>query len=312
VLLVVSIYVGYVTEAVARERRRRLEVEDRLHKELQGMTRVQALVSTLSLEVDPDRLFQGVAETARSLLDVPSSVFWRAKDEARFRAAPTAGFPAPLAGMDEALARAVAGGKVLRIAAGQEGESESWGRRARELGLAEVLLAPFTDRVASHQGCLVVAWPAPHEHLEVEEEALQVLVQQAGICIENSALYRLLGQTRDVWQAAFQSIPTPIVIVDANSRIVQANPSFLALGEFDFASLVGTSVQEVLRGACHRDGRPAALEDLEAARNGPARLTLPRLKGEFDVTRGPYLGAAGSSGGTVWVLRKLSADIVAG
>ncbi len=320
VLLVVAIYVGYVTEAVARERRRRVESEDRLHKELQGMNRVQSLVSSLSLELDPDRLFQGVADTARALLDVPSAaVFWGAKGETRFRGARTDGFPAALAELGERpaggaspLLRALSGTDVLRLAPGAEGACPEWAGRVRELGLDEVLFAPFADRVAGHQGCLVVAWPAPHEHLRVEEEALQVLVQQAGICIENSALYRLLGQTRDVWQAAFQSIPTPVVIVDGESRIVQANPAFLALAELDLATLVGSSFGDVLRGASHPGGRPVAGEELGAALNGPARLTIPRLRGDFDVTKGPYVGAAGSGAGTVWVLRKLSADVVTG
>ena len=49
-LLVVSIYVGYVSEAVAREHRDRQEAEDRLTKELRGMSRFQTLASSVMAE----------------------------------------------------------------------------------------------------------------------------------------------------------------------------------------------------------------------------------------------------------------------
>src|SRR5689334_21660722 len=113
------------------------------------------------------------------------------------------------------------------------------------------------------------------------------MVQQASVSLENASLYQMLAQTRDIWQAAFQSIPTPVVIVDARSRIVQANPAFLAMGAFDFATLLGSSFDDVLQGAAYLNGSravgPAAFD--------AARLTIPKLNGEFDVTRGPYVGA---------------------
>jgi hypothetical protein len=43
-----------------------------------------------------------------------------------------------------------------------------------------------------------------------------------------------------------------------------------------------------------------------------ARLTIPKLNGEFDVTRGPYIGANDAGSGTVWVLRKLESEMTAG
>jgi len=69
---------------------------------------------------------------------------------------------------------------------------------------------------------------------------------------------------------------------------------------------VGSRFDEVLEGATTPDGRPADLGDGTSV-PGSVRLTLPRLGGEFEVARGPYLGAEqGNRPGTVWVLRRLA------
>ena len=39
-------------------------------------------------------------------------------------------------------------------------------------------------------------------------------------------------------------------------------------------------------------------------------MLFPKLGGEFDVMRGPYMGAGSEDPGIVWVLRKLSAEVV--
>jgi PAS domain-containing protein len=121
----------------------------------------------------------------------------------------------------------------------------------------------------------------------------------------------MLAQTRDIWQAAFQSIPTPVVIVDGKSRIVQANPAFLALGDFDFTTLMGSSFADVLEGAAYPNGSLVYPGGVVPAAFDAARLTIPKLNGEFDVTRGPYVGANQAGTGMVWVLRKVETDAVA-
>jgi PAS domain-containing protein len=170
----------------------------------------------------------------------------------------------------------------------------------------ELLLTSFTDRVDGTRATLLVAWDPAHEHLRAEEEAVQVLAQQSGLILENASLYRLLSRTRDLWQSAFQSIPAPVVILDAASRVVQANPAFLRLGSFDLAAIIGSSFWEVLEGAATSDGR--RIKEEEAGAPPAGRLRIPRLHGEFDVTRGPYAGAERAAGGSVWVLRKIPAD----
>lgn len=310
VLFVVAIYVGYVSEAVARERQRRLEAEDRLRKELQGMRRIQSLAASPLAEPDPERVLAAAAEAARSLLGDPqAAVLWTGPGDAAFRVAPAPGFcpergrrwrstPPDLSPVREALEK----DQVVRLAPPAR---SPW----LEPGLSEVLLAPFADRVGNLQGALAVAWTGPHEHLKAEEEAAAALVDQARLCLENAALFRLLSQTRDVWQAAFQSIPAPVVILDGALRILQANPAFLALAGRDVADLVGRPFADVLEGACHADGTPWREEETAGGRT--VRLTIPRLNGRFDVTRGPYLGTAGGGPGTVWVLRPLAADVAA-
>jgi PAS domain-containing protein len=297
VLLVVAIYVGYVSEAVARERRQREEAEDRLDREVQGMNRAHAILSNAVLDPDPLRLFAAITDAARSLLNAThTGAFWTEKAGGPVQSSLSGGFPSALA--EE---WASASSPVLGQAAA---------RRVSAAG-GSALIVPFSDRVGGLTGGLAILWPPDHTPLRAEEQAAAMLVQQASLCLENASLYRILTQTRDVWQAAFQSIPTPVVIVDGAGRILQANPAFLTLGEFDLANLSGSSFRDVLEGASHASGAPLAPEEAQAPSFATARLAIPRLSGEFDVTRGPYLGAGGGSTGSVWVLRKLTADLAA-
>jgi PAS domain-containing protein len=306
VLLVVAIYVGYVSETVARERRRREQAEEHLTREVQGMNRLQALGAGNVAEQDSSVLLTSLADTACDLLGAPrAALFWRPRGEAALRSAGSRGFPAGLAARWAAapppdLARGLDGGPVRLLDAADPALAQAGPE------VVEALLAPLADRVDGTQAVVAVLWDRPHEHIKVEEEALLGLAQQAALILENASLYRLLSQTRDLWQAAFQSIPTPVVIIDAASRVVQANPAFLSLGAFDLSTLVGSSFSEVLEGASTPGGHPAGDE---TAAVGTVRLTIPRLQGEFDVTRGPYLGPTPAGGGIVWVLRKLSAGV---
>jgi PAS domain-containing protein len=315
VLLVVAIYVGYVSEAVAREYRDRQEAEDRLTKELRGMSRFQTLASNVLAEVDTARLFFAIAEAAREFLGCPyAAVFWTVPQGTRFEAALSNSFPEALAARWKAsdlesspVGKALKAGKVLRVTSMS---GEAW--LTAEAGIDEIVIAPFSDRAGGLQGSLVIVWTKPHVHVTAEEGAAEVMVQQASLLLENASLYQMLAQTRDIWQAAFQSIPTPVVIVDGKSRIVQANPSFLALGDFDFATLMGSSFDDVLAGAAYPNGTPVNQGGMAPAQFDAARLTIPKLNGEFDVTRGPYVGTNQAGTGMVWVLRKVEADALAG
>ena len=313
VLLVVAIYVGYVSEAVAREYRDRQEAEDRLTKELRGMSRFQALASNVMAETDTGRLFFAIAEAAREFLGCPyTAVFWIAPQHNKFDAALSTGFPEALAARWKAsdpettpVGKSFKAGRVLRFTSMS---GEAW-LTDPVAGIEEILVAPFADRAGGIQGSLVVVWVRPHQHVPAEEEAAAVMVQQASLSLENASLYQMLAQTRDIWQAAFQSIPTPVVIVDGKSRIVQANPAFMALGDFDFATLMGSSFDEVLEGAAYPNGSLAFQDGVAPATFDAARLTIPKLNGEFDVTRGPYVGANDTGTGMVWVLKKLESDV---
>lgn len=316
VLLVVAIYVGYVSEAVAREHRERQEAEDRLTKELRGMSRFQALASNVMAEVDTGRLFFAIAEAAREFLGCPyTAVLWVAPQATKFEAALSSGFPEALAARWKSsppdatpVGKSFKAGRVLRFTSMS---GEPW-LTDTEAAIDEILVAPFADRASGLQGSLVIVWTRPHAHLPAEEEVAQVMVQQASLSLENASLYQMLAQTRDIWQAAFQSIPTPVVIVDGKSRIVQANPAFLALGDFDFATLMGSSFDDVLAGAAYPNGSLVCVDGVTPAAFDAARLTIPKLNGEFDVTRGPYVGANDTGAGMVWVLRKVESDVAAG
>ncbi len=314
VLLVVAIYVGYVSENVARERRRREQTEEHLTREVQGMNCLQALAMGNVAEQESRSILESVAETARGLLGASrAALFSRPRREAAWQLVSSPGLAPGVAAAWAAepgspLQKAVEASDVLRLHAEGKGSPHPW-IAAAGAEAVELLLAPLTDRVDGTQAVIVVGMDRPHDHLPAEEAALKGLAQQAGLVLENTSLYRILSQTRDLWQAAFQSIPTPVVIVDSASRIVQANPAFLNLGSFDLSTVVGSSFADVLEGASKPDG--GALKD-EVASLGTVRLVIPRLRGEFDVNRGPYLGMSPVGGGIVWVLRKLSAGVGAG
>jgi PAS domain-containing protein len=300
VLLVVAIYVGYVSETVARERRQRQEAEQRLDRELRGMDRLHSLASEGLLARDSDAFFASLAGTAADLLGTPyAAVFWKSRDESRFRHAFASGVPEDVSsrwtGDTGRLADVASAEKPVRISA-----PHPW---LGEHGSA--LFAPFADRAGGASGLLALAWGPNHEPLRAEDGAAEGLARLASLVLENSSLYRLLSQTRDVWQSAFQSVPDPVVIVDGDARVVQANSAFLALGDFDPLTFVGSSFAEVLEGATTADGRP-----LDGG--STVRLTIPRLGGAFDVARGPYQGETRTGGGTVWVLRKIAEGVTAG
>lgn len=295
VLLVVAIYVGYVTENVARERRRRELAEEHLTRELQGMMRLQSLGAAGLAEQNLENLLGAAAETARALLDAPrAAIFWKGRDDKTFRHVGTPGF-AP-----ETAARWAADEEgVFRRALEAPGVLVLPAEHPACAGFGEILLAPLEDRVDGTRSLLAVAWDRPHDHLKAEEQALQVLAQQSGMLLENASLYRLLTQTRDLWQSAFQSIPLPVVIVDPQLCILQANAAFLRLGGFDLPTLVGTPFLDMLEGALTPEGRPAGKDTCA----GAMRLHIPKLNGDFEVIRGPYQAAAGM----VWLLRKVDA-----
>lgn len=298
VLLVVAIYVGYVSESVARERRRREEADQRLHRELQGMDRLLALSSEGLMARDPEAFFASLAGTAADLLNAPAAVFWKPKDGSAFRRALSPAFPEPLAsrwGADlETLERAACADQPLRLS-----PPHPWLE-----GLESALLAPFADRADGSLAILAVGWERGHEALRAEDDAVQALARTASLCLENASLYRMLSQTRDVWQAAFQSVPDPVVIVDGDARIVQANAAFMALGGLTPETLVGSSFAAMLEGAVTAGGRP-----LDGSAS--ARMSIPRLGGDFDVARGPYQGETKTGAGSVWILRKVVEDVTA-
>jgi PAS domain-containing protein len=284
---------------VAKERRRREKAEEQLTRELAGMNRLQALAGGGVAEQDPATLLAGVAEAAAGLLEAPrAAVFWSGRGDSAVRVARSRSFAPELASRwaaeaDSPVTGAFDSPRVLRFSR-EGGPSSPW-LGEPGLDLDELLLVAFTDRVEGARAVLLVAWDRPHEHLPAEEEAVQVLARQSSLLLENASLYRLLTQTRDLWQSAFQSIPTPVVIVDAQSRVAQANPAFLALGDFDLSALLGSPFQDVLEGSSDAEGRAG-------------RLSIPRLNGVFDVLKGPYAGAI-PAGGTVWVLRKVEAEL---
>jgi PAS domain-containing protein len=301
------VYVGYVTEGVARERRQRAEMLARLHQELRGMNRIQSLAAGVLADMDAPQLFEGIATTATDLLGSPcAGVVWIGKDSETPQVAAAPGLPGDLRDR----LRASFGEPPLASVFKAPGVVRLEGPGLAPLvppgsPLVELLLAPIVDRAGGTQGILAIGWKTPHAHVEAEEQAAALLVQQAALLLENATLYRMLSQTRDVWQSAFQSIPTPVVIVDGRGRIVQVNPAFLQLGEFDCVTVIGSSFGEALAGATFPNGRPATGPDEPVPSFDAARLDIPRLGGRFDVTRGPFFGTGEAGTGTVWVLRRL-------
>ena len=130
---------------------------------------------------------------------------------------------------------------------------------------------------------------------------MQVLPSRRPI-LENASLYRLLSQTRDLWQSAFHRSPRRSG-PRRRVRVVPANPAFLTLGAFDLATIIGSSFRELLEGPSTPDGRRVN----GGGGGGAARRTPDDSAAQRRVRRdaGPLRGGGAGGGGSVWVLRKI-------
>ena len=64
-----------------------------------------------------------------------------------------------------------------------------------------------------------------------------------------------------------------------------------------------TPFSDILQGASRDDGKPVTDGAIRRNPVSTARWKIPRLFGEFEVTRGPYLGETKADPATVWVFR---------
>lgn len=270
-LFVVAIYVGYLSESLARETERRVEAESRMSRELAGLQRGRELAAGLNAAMDPTQLMLMLAENAASILGSQIlGLFWRKQGDHAFRLESTGGITIPETLLEEALAKEA----TLRSEIKEGSEDRSF------------LITPMSAAVAGLEGVFVAGWSGAREDRKIEEEALEVVASLGTILLENAALRGCLSQARDTWQGAFQSVPTPVVIVDDEEKIVQANDAFARRSGADALELIGKKLPEFLEHQMDPDGR---MEELK----------IPRLGGSFDAVRGPYVTSAGP--GSIWV-----------
>jgi len=259
-------------------------------------------------------LLPNLAKAARVILEAPLVGYarrslgerefsWEGKDALvdQWR-----GIPAGESPLETALAEHV----LLRISTRPDPPRFSeWTRISALEGIEETLIAPFSQPVVGFEGCVWVAWPKPHFHLALEEEALGILIHQVAISYENAVYSVMAAQARDVWQAVFESIPSPVAISGGDGRILQANGAFLRM--FETREAIGVPLASFLEGATDGSGRPASLSQLTASDESAFDLDLPGFGGRFGISRGPYFGPDGRTAGTVWLFRRREKTLVA-
>ncbi len=130
-----------------------------------------------------------------------------------------------------------------------------------------------------------------------------------GIDITEQKLTDLaLDQAKADWEQIFHAIQDPIIIVDVNGRIIEANPATMAAARRPREEIIGKGVCEVLEGG----GAPGTTRSLELLLKKGKRevieAKLPGLNGDYLLTVSPVPGPGGVVSRTILVARDMTEE----
>jgi PAS domain S-box-containing protein len=125
---------------------------------------------------------------------------------------------------------------------------------------------------------------------QADARILQRLADHVAVAIVNARLYEELAESTREWTVAFNAIPTAMVVIDEEGRIVRYNSRALQLGHFEtHRELVGRQFYEAVLGDSRAigDGCPLAraLHDVVLGRETMRSVTRGLL---FDVVASPH------------------------
>jgi signal transduction histidine kinase len=90
------------------------------------------------------------------------------------------------------------------------------------LSIKNTLYIPVKS-LESHWGILAISWNEPPENRDIDTAVLLALGQQIAILLENIQAFSNVRFQNDMLQSVFEGISDPLLLIDANCRILMAN-----------------------------------------------------------------------------------------
>ncbi|MEJ2209318.1 MAG: PAS domain S-box protein [Anaerolineae bacterium] len=176
------------------------------------------------------------------------------------------------------------------------------------------LSIPETSWVRSHAsspirardriiGFLNVNSATPGFFSQAHGDRLSAFADQASLALSNAELFRIVEQGKRDWEATFDAMPDPVILVDGQHRIVRANRAFAELAERPLTEIIGTPYAM----AIDRSDCPEGQCRLERVLvQGQAEVCLHRHGSRiFEVKATPVVGLGG--GGSELAVRAVYA-----
>jgi len=98
-------------------------------------------------------------------------------------------------------------------------------------------------------GFLNVNSATPGFFSQAHGDRLSAFADQASLALANAELFRIVEQGKRDWEATFDAMPDPVILVDGEQRIVRANRAFADLVEQSLSDLVGTPYEAFVEGS---------------------------------------------------------------
>lgn len=162
----------------------------------------------------------------------------------------------------------MAGEATLTLRDAEGATTRSWTRRF-EGGPAPgfgPLSTPLSGPDGAEVGTLAIRPRHPQEYGPLEREMLKIVAGQASAAVSNAAAMGRVLELKNLHEGIVQNVPAGVMRLDGNGRILQANPSLLAMLGEEATCPTGASVFEWAPFATH----PALCQEVQGVLEGRA------------------------------------------
>jgi len=129
-------------------------------------------------------------------------------------------------------------------------------------GMRAVLCVPLFVGEGPAQGALTIVSATPSAFSSSDARHLTALAMQAGIAINNAELHSRLSQQQHLLEAVLRDINDGLVVVDAWSQIVLANPLGSALLEEQYGDQTAEKELLAIADSIRAEGKAALMREL--------------------------------------------------
>ena len=144
-----------------------------------------------------------------------------------------------------------------------------------------------------------IALGIERKRIEAERETL---LNDLKVSIET------VSRSHKEWRDTFDSIQDPIYITDIEYRIVKANKAFVAFTGMDFPEVLSRKCYELLYNPADPYQNSLYQSLRETGNPVDVEITSPDGKMALVVSHFPYVGPAGEFGGSISIVRDVTAD----